>query len=155
MTPEEFMQLYERKTARRHFEDVDPLIADDAVFWFNDGSFSGKYAIKKAFNQTWALEIQDEKYWLDNIIWLAKGEEFAVCTFSLSLDRCGKGEVQESRGWAGNMRFEEVRIGVENCPRAFEPRTPTAFLSLVYPFSSARALSSLPTSETPRLAQLI
>jgi hypothetical protein len=50
LTPEEFMQVYE-KSASHRFDEVDPLIADDAVFWFNDGSFSGKDSIRKAFSQ--------------------------------------------------------------------------------------------------------
>jgi ketosteroid isomerase-like protein len=82
LTPEEFMQIYEKKSASHRFDEVDPLITDDAVFWFNDGSFSGKDSIRKAFNQTWAFEIQDEKYWLDNFRWLVKAEGFAVCIFS-------------------------------------------------------------------------
>ncbi len=81
VTPEEFLRLYERKASSRHFEDVSPLIADDAVFWFNDGSYVGKESIRKAFENTWALEIRDERYWLDNISWLANEERFAVCTY--------------------------------------------------------------------------
>ena len=76
------MKLYERRLASRRFDEVDPLIADDAVFWFNDGSFSGKDSIRKAFDRTWALGIQDEKYRMDNVRWLIKEEGFAVCTFS-------------------------------------------------------------------------
>ena len=82
MTPEEFMELYEKRSASHRFDEVDSLIADDAVFWFNDGSFSGKDSIRKAFSQTWSLNIQDEKYWLDNFRWWLKTEEFAVCTYS-------------------------------------------------------------------------
>ncbi len=82
LTPEEFLRLYERRTSGRHFEEVSPLIADDALFWFNDGSYAGKESIRKAFENTWAFEIRDERYWLDNVSWLAKEERFAVCTFS-------------------------------------------------------------------------
>ncbi|HYB76128.1 MAG TPA: nuclear transport factor 2 family protein [Nitrososphaerales archaeon] len=82
MTPEDFIQVYEKKSASHRFDEVDPLIADDAVFWFNDGSFSGKDSIRKAFDRTSTFEIQDERYWLDNLRWLVKAEGFAVCIFS-------------------------------------------------------------------------
>jgi len=127
MTPEEFMQLYERKMVRRHFEDVDPLIADNAVFWFNDGSFSGKHVIRKAFDQTWALEIQDEKYWLDNINWLAKGEGFAVCTFSYHWTGVVRGKLKnlgDGRGTCVLKRFESGwKIAHEHLSR--EPLPPS------------------------------
>jgi ketosteroid isomerase-like protein len=103
LTPEEFLRLYERKASSRHFEDVSPLIADDAVFWFNDGSYAGKESIRKAFESTWALEIQDEKYWLDNVSWLANEERFAVCTYSFHWTGVVKG------------RFRELGRGRETC----------------------------------------
>jgi len=108
LTPEEFMKLYERRSATHRFEEVDPLIADDAVFWFNDGSFLGKGSIRKAFDQTWALEIQEDRYWLDNIRWLVKAEEFAVCTFSYHWTGVVKGEPRnlgDGRGTCVLKRF--------------------------------------------------
>ena len=95
MTPMEFLQLYERKASSRRFEDVAPLIADDAVFWFNDGSYVGMELIREAFERTWALEIQDEKYWLDNIRWLVEEERFAVCSFSYHWTGVVKGKFKE------------------------------------------------------------
>jgi len=95
MTPEEFLQLYERKASSRHFEDVSPLITDDAVFWFNDGSYVGKESVRKAFENTWALEIRNENYWLDHIRWLVKEERFAVCIFSYHWTGMVEGKFRE------------------------------------------------------------
>ena len=61
MTPEELMREYERRTNTHRFEQVAPLIADDAVYWFSDGSFRGKAAIRRAFEATWTA-IRDEHY---------------------------------------------------------------------------------------------
>jgi len=126
LTPEEFMQIYERKSASHRFSEVDPLIADDAVFWFNDGSFSGRDSIKEAFSQTWALDIQDEKYWLDNFQWPVKAEGFAVCTFSYHWTGVAKGKFKnlgDGRGTCVLKRFESGwKIAHEHLSR--EPTPP-------------------------------
>ncbi len=80
MTPEEFMHEYEQRTNTHRFEEVSPLLADSAVYWFNDGSFQGKDAIKKAFENTWAI-IKDEHYALENMQWLVKDQQTAVCIY--------------------------------------------------------------------------
>ena len=43
---EQFMQEYEKRANTADFDQVAPLISDDAVFWFSDGSFVGKSAIR-------------------------------------------------------------------------------------------------------------
>lgn len=95
MTPEEFLRLYERRASSRSFENVAPLIANDAVFWFNDGSYVGTESIRKAFERTWSFEILEEKYWLDGIRWLVKEERFAVCTFAYHWTGVVKGKFKE------------------------------------------------------------
>jgi len=60
-TPEAFLHEYEQRTNTHRFEEVAPLIADTAIYWFNDGSFQGKDAIKQAFEKTWDF-IQNEHY---------------------------------------------------------------------------------------------
>jgi ketosteroid isomerase-like protein len=80
MTPEEFLHVYEQRTNTHRFEEVAPLIADTAVYWFNDGSFQGKEAIKQAFEKTWKI-IQEEHYAIENIQWLVKDQQSAVCIY--------------------------------------------------------------------------
>ena len=79
----------------KRFEDVAPLIEDDAEFFFNDGSYLGAESIKAAFEKTWALGIQDERYWSDDIRWLLKGERVAVCTFAFHWTGAVKGKLEE------------------------------------------------------------
>ena len=52
MRPEDVMKDYEARLNRHRFEDVEPLIAADAVFWFNDGSHRGIDAVWAAFTRT-------------------------------------------------------------------------------------------------------
>jgi hypothetical protein len=66
MTPMEFMQEYERNTNSHCFQEIAPLIADDAIYWFNDGSFRGIAEIKQAFEKTWSF-ILDEQYTIDHV----------------------------------------------------------------------------------------
>ena len=101
LTPNEFLLDYERKSQSRRFDVVDPLISANAVFWFNDGSYRGKDAIRDAFEKTWSLGIQDESYWLDNIEWIVDEEGVAACTYLFHWKGRIKGELKtlgEGRG---------------------------------------------------------
>ncbi|HEY3992881.1 MAG TPA: nuclear transport factor 2 family protein [Ktedonobacteraceae bacterium] len=80
MTPDDLLREYEQRTNTHCFEDVASLIAENAIFWFNDGSFHGKGAIQQAFENTWAF-IQNERYALESVQWLINDEHTAVCTY--------------------------------------------------------------------------
>jgi ketosteroid isomerase-like protein len=75
-----FSQVYEQATNSHDFEKVKPLIADDAVYWFSDGSFNGIEAIEKAFNATWE-RIQNETYSITNVRWISKTDNLGVCLY--------------------------------------------------------------------------
>ncbi len=53
MGPEDILKQYESKINHHRFDDVEPLLSDKSVFWFTDGSYFGKAAIRKVFEQTW------------------------------------------------------------------------------------------------------
>jgi ketosteroid isomerase-like protein len=79
-TPTEFIREYERRANSHNFDNVAPLIAKDAVFWFNDGSFQGHDQIRGAFEKTWSA-IKDEQYAIDDVSWIAVSEGVAVCLY--------------------------------------------------------------------------
>jgi ketosteroid isomerase-like protein len=56
------------------------LIAEDATFWFSDGTHRGIAAIRGAFEATWHA-LADETYWLDQLEWIAEGDIAAACTY--------------------------------------------------------------------------
>ncbi|MEQ1407650.1 nuclear transport factor 2 family protein [Neorhizobium sp. Rsf11] len=80
MTPQDHMKLYEAKINLRRFEEVEPLIAADAIFWFTDGTHSGIAAIRAAFEDTWA-KLRNETYWLEDVDWIATGDQAASCIY--------------------------------------------------------------------------
>jgi ketosteroid isomerase-like protein len=80
MTPADFLREYEQKINTHRFDHVAPLIAEDAIFWFNDGSFGGLDQIRAAFEKTWNL-IREERYAVEDVQWIAVGQEVAVCIY--------------------------------------------------------------------------
>ena len=54
MTPDQFMREYETSGRVGGVEHSLPLIDDDAVYWFSDGtSHVGKAAIERVIRRTW------------------------------------------------------------------------------------------------------
>lgn len=75
-----FLKTYEQAANTRDFGNVSPLIADDAMFWFTDGEYKGKSAIRKAFEDTYA-SIQDETYTISDVKWIAVDQQVSVCMY--------------------------------------------------------------------------
>ncbi len=80
ISPSMLLSDYEAKLALHSFDAVAPLIADDAVFWFNDGSFKGIAAIRGAFEKTFRT-FPVERYWLEQVEWLALDDAAACCVY--------------------------------------------------------------------------
>jgi ketosteroid isomerase-like protein len=80
MGPQELLAEYERRLGERTFDAVEPLISPTAVFWFNDGSYSGLTQIRGAFERTFAA-FPLERYWLEEINWIASGDASAACLY--------------------------------------------------------------------------
>lgn len=79
-TPDALMAIYARQINAHRFELVAPLIAADAFFWFGDGSHVSLRAIENAFRATWQA-LADETYWLEDLRWIARGEDAAACVY--------------------------------------------------------------------------
>jgi ketosteroid isomerase-like protein len=81
MIPAEWLSTYERRTNTHQFEQVAPLVAPDALYWFTEGSLRGHDAIRGAFVATWDA-IRDERYTLSDVEWPVLEETVAVCTYT-------------------------------------------------------------------------
>jgi len=53
-SPEEFLRAYEKAANSGNFDEVAPLLSDDAIFWFSNGLYTGIESIKLAFEKTWS-----------------------------------------------------------------------------------------------------
>lgn len=97
-----FLQAYEEAANSRDFNKVSPFITEDASFWFTNGQFTGKKAIKQAFEDTWH-NIQDEKYTLSEVNWTAKNYWVSACTYKFKSDGIVDGTRQLYEGHGTNI----------------------------------------------------
>ena len=96
---ETFLEAYEQAANSRDFDRVTSLIADDALFWFTNGTYDGKQAVRQAFEDTWA-RIKDENYTISGVEWIAKNYWVSSCTYRFTSDGTvdGQRQVYEGRG---------------------------------------------------------
>ncbi|HEY3503834.1 MAG TPA: nuclear transport factor 2 family protein [Actinocatenispora sp.] len=78
--PTGFMRRYEQATNTHDVARVAALIADDASYWFTDGSHHGIDEITAAIGRTFAT-ITDEVYRLHDLTWVAAGRDVAACRY--------------------------------------------------------------------------
>jgi len=76
----EFIKAYEKANNSHIWSNVEPFIADNATYWFTDGSFSGIEEIKGAIKSTFD-KIQDETYTISDVQWPTQSDSIAVCTY--------------------------------------------------------------------------
>ena len=76
-----FLTKYEQATHSHDFDNVAPLVAKNAVYWFSDGSrHDGINAVRKVFEKNFA-KIQNATYSIKNIKWLSATNNLAVCIY--------------------------------------------------------------------------
>ncbi|HEY1835921.1 MAG TPA: nuclear transport factor 2 family protein [Candidatus Saccharimonadales bacterium] len=97
-----FLHQYERAANSHDFAQVEPLIAEDAVYWFSDGSFEGLKAIAKAFEATWA-KIQNEAYAITNVRWIGVAADSTVCTYNFHWTGIVDGKERHGAGRGTNV----------------------------------------------------
>jgi ketosteroid isomerase-like protein len=111
----EFLKRYETATNSHDFDKVAPLLANDAVYWFSDGSLKGVAAIREAFEKTWNI-VRDEAYKIVNISWVLASPTNAVCIYEFQwqgkvdgIQKSGKGRGTNvmSKGSAGWQMLHE------------------------------------------------
>ena len=97
-----FMAEYERAANGHDLERILPLIADDATYWFTDGSYRGREEIAGALERTFAA-IQDEVYEISELEWVALTEELAACRYRFSWRGMVDGRPTSGRGRGTNI----------------------------------------------------
>ena len=94
--PEEFIRHYEQALEAQKWESVAPLIHENCVATFSEGTYIGKEEVASAFSKTFDL-IKDESYKISNIHWAIKNENMAVLIFNFN--------------WAGIIKGQKVAGG--------------------------------------------
>lgn len=97
-----FIRRYEQATNQHDFDQLAPLIAIDATYWFTDGSHHGIDAIKAAIEQTFA-KIADEHYEIRDLEWVASKEDIAVCRYRFFWQGIVDSEPQSGNGRGTNV----------------------------------------------------
>ncbi len=78
---EEFIHDYEAALATQDWDQVSPLIHDDCVATFSEGTHIGKSQVESAFQKTFDL-IEDETYRISNVHWAIRSESIAVVVYN-------------------------------------------------------------------------
>ena len=97
-----FVKKYEEATNSHDFNNVRPLIAPEAVYFFSNENLFGIEAIEKAFTDTFNT-ILDEVYSIRDVQWLAVSETAAVCVYNFHWIGTIDGERKEGSGRGTNV----------------------------------------------------
>ena len=97
-----FMAEYERAANSHDVHQVLPLIANDATYWFTDGSYRGREEIAGALERTFAA-IQNELYEIRELEWFAANDELAACRYRFSWRGLVDGQPSSGRGGGTNV----------------------------------------------------
>lgn len=96
-TPEAVMAAYAELINQHDFALLIPLIDPASSFWFSSGTYQGHSAARAAFERTWQ-RLGNETYWLEDLIWIARGPEAASCTYSFHWHATIDGHPVEGKG---------------------------------------------------------
>lgn len=77
-----FVKRFEAAGSSRSFDDVIEMLHPAALFRFNDDDYRGLEAIGRAFEATWAYDIEDEQYTLTDIDAMHVAADWGIVTFT-------------------------------------------------------------------------
>ncbi|WP_299631792.1 nuclear transport factor 2 family protein [uncultured Roseobacter sp.] len=105
-----FVKEYEHALGTQDWSSVAPLISDDAIVIFSNGSLhAGKEAIRAAYQHNFNT-IKSEKYRIENVHWLAETADAAAYSFEFHWI----GEI-EGREASGSGRGTAVLVRIDDC----------------------------------------
>ncbi len=96
-----FLKQYEKATNSHDFNNVRPLIAPEAIYFFSNENLFGIAEIEKAFTDTFNT-IKDETYSINDVQWLAISDTVAVCVYNFHWVGVMDGERKEGSGRGTN-----------------------------------------------------
>ncbi|MFD6297603.1 YybH family protein [Streptomyces sp. NPDC060235] len=97
-----FMGEYEEANNSHDVGRVVQFIAEDAVYWFSDGSFRGLPSVKSAIERTFAT-ILNEVYEVRDLEWPVVTTDLAVCRYQFAWRGEVAGQPRSGRGRGTNV----------------------------------------------------
>lgn len=97
-----FVREYERVTNTQDPDRVAALIAEDATYWFTDGSYVGRNAIREALARTWRT-IRDETYEIRDLEILDERPDLGVFRYRFHWSGVVDGESKSGEGRGSNI----------------------------------------------------
>jgi ketosteroid isomerase-like protein len=97
-----FLRRYEQANNSHDIDRVVPLIAEDAIYWFSDGSYQGLDEIAGAIKRTFGT-IQDEKYEIQDLEWVVLAADHAVCRYRFFWTGVVDGQPRSGEGRGTNV----------------------------------------------------
>ena len=98
MTPEQFLKDYVASSAGHGLGRLLNMIDEEAVYWFSDGTqYVVKNAVGSAIRHNFE-SIKDETYAIEDVKWLLKTEDTAVCIFRFVWSGIVRGESASGEG---------------------------------------------------------
>lgn len=97
-----FLRRYEQANNSHRLDRVLPMVAEDAVYWFSDGSFRGAREIAGAVQRTFDA-IEDETYEISDLEWLVLTAEHAVCRYRFRWTGLVEGRPRSGQGRGTNV----------------------------------------------------
>lgn len=98
MSARDILAAYTDRINRQDFDLLTELIAPDATFWFSNGTHGGIAAIRAAFEATWQAMGPSERYWLDELEWIAEGDSATACIYRFNWEISVDGKRQSGSG---------------------------------------------------------
>lgn len=98
----DILQQYLAATNTHDFDEVEPLLMPEAVYFFGDATCVGRDAVRAYFERTWE-QIPDERYWADDLEWVADGEDCAVAVYTYNWSGTVGGAAASGSGRATNV----------------------------------------------------
>lgn len=84
MEPEKFIEDYKDALSSQNWENVEPLVHNDACVTFSTGRvYNGIRAIKEAYETNFAA-IKNEEYLMSDVYWVVKSSGMAVYIFNFT-----------------------------------------------------------------------
>ncbi len=97
-----FMTHYEQANNDRDIAQIASMIAENATYWFSDGSHRGLEEIVEAVERTFAV-IRDETYAISDLQWVVASADTGVCRYRFAWHGLIDGEPHSGRGRGTNV----------------------------------------------------